>query len=272
MAFSGGGTVVRPIDGFDLDIGDGELVLLLGASGCGKTTLLSALAALLRPAAGTIHLDDIEVTALQGKALTDYRSRRVGVVFQSFNLVPSLTALENVAVPMWNVGMGTRRVARRRADGLLDGSGSAIGACAIVPPTCPVASSSASPSPAPSPSTRRWCSPTSPPLISTTSQVDERAAADSGRRRVPAVSPSSRPTTNACCRSPTASWSCPERARRAVVAADQLELAPGELVFAEGDPGELVYVVEQGEIELVQQREDVGEEVIGQGRARSVLR
>ena len=79
-------------------------MLLLGASGCGKTTLLSALAALLTPARGSIQLDDVEVTELRGKALAEYRKRTVGVVYQAFNLIPSLNALDNVAVPAWNAG------------------------------------------------------------------------------------------------------------------------------------------------------------------------
>ena len=118
---------MRPINGLDLDVADGQLVLLLGASGCGKTTLLSALAALLTPARGSIRLDDIEVTQLRGKALAEYRRRTVGVVYQSFNLIPSLNALDNVAVAAWNAGdVGTagREHARARCSSR---SGSANG-------------------------------------------------------------------------------------------------------------------------------------------------
>ena len=75
-------------------------MLLLGASGCGKTTLLSALATLLTPTAGTIHVGDVEVTSFRGPALVDYRRKTVGVVFQAFNLIPSLNARENVEVPL----------------------------------------------------------------------------------------------------------------------------------------------------------------------------
>ena len=99
IEYSSGGYVVRPINGLDVDVSDGELVLLLGASGCGKTTLLSALAALLTPARGSIHLDDTEVTALSGKALAEYRRRTVGVVYQAFNLIPSLNALTTPRLP-----------------------------------------------------------------------------------------------------------------------------------------------------------------------------
>jgi putative ABC transport system ATP-binding protein len=116
ISYTSGGYVVRPIAGLDLEVGDGELVLLLGASGCGKTTLLSALASLLRPERGSIRLDDTEITTLSGNALTSYRRRQVGIVFQAFNLVPSLAAVDNVATPMWNAGVGGREARRRAVD------------------------------------------------------------------------------------------------------------------------------------------------------------
>ena len=105
IEYSSGGYAVRPIDGLDLDVATGSLVLLLGASGCGKTTLLSSMAAILKPTRGTITLGNTDVTALQGRELSDFRLRKVGVVFQSFNLLPSLTALENVTVPMRLAGL-----------------------------------------------------------------------------------------------------------------------------------------------------------------------
>jgi len=119
IEYSSGGYAVRPIDGLDLDVGDGELVLLLGASGCGKTTLLSALAAILTPARGSINVDGTEVTSLSGVALTEYRRHQVGVVFQAFNLIGALTAAENVALPMLGAGV-KRRTAIDRANTLLE--------------------------------------------------------------------------------------------------------------------------------------------------------
>ena len=118
VEYSGGGYVVRPIDGLTIDVQAGELAVLLGASGCGKTTLLSVLAAILRPQRGSVRLNGIEVTQLGGRTLTDYRRRRVGIVFQAFNLIPSLTAAENVQVPLRAEGIGAR-AARRRAAELL---------------------------------------------------------------------------------------------------------------------------------------------------------
>lgn len=119
IEYSSGGYVVRPISQLNLDVGDGKLVLLLGASGCGKTTLLSALASLLRPSAGTIRVGEREVTALSGRALTEYRRTGVGVVFQAFNLIPSLSALDNVALPMW-ITKTSPKEARRRATAALE--------------------------------------------------------------------------------------------------------------------------------------------------------
>ncbi|HEU0190318.1 MAG TPA: ATP-binding cassette domain-containing protein [Mycobacterium sp.] len=99
-----GAEPVRPIDGLNLQVGSGSLVVLLGPSGCGKTTLLSCLGGILSPTSGSIHFGAVEVNALSRSQLTEYRRRQVGIVFQSFNLVASLTALENVMVPMWAAG------------------------------------------------------------------------------------------------------------------------------------------------------------------------
>ena len=113
IEYASGREVVRPISELNLRIDDGELVLLLGASGCGKTSLLSALASLLRPASGSIRVRDTEVTELAGQALTAYRRTGVGVVFQAFNLIASLTALDNVALPMWTTRTSGKEAHRR---------------------------------------------------------------------------------------------------------------------------------------------------------------
>ncbi|HEX2383348.1 MAG TPA: ATP-binding cassette domain-containing protein [Acidimicrobiales bacterium] len=116
---TGGDYKVRPIDGLDLEVTPGSLTILLGPSGCGKTTLLSCLGGILKPMSGSIHFGDIEVTGLSRSALTDYRRHTVGIVFQAFNLVPSLTAEENIAVPLRAVGV-SRHEARARSRELLD--------------------------------------------------------------------------------------------------------------------------------------------------------
>jgi len=113
-----GDAAVRPLDGFDMAVEAGQLALLLGPSGCGKSSLLSCLAGIQRPTAGSIRVGDHVVTELDPKGLTGYRRHGVGVVFQAFNLVPSLTALENVALPVRSAG-GSVRAARERAAELL---------------------------------------------------------------------------------------------------------------------------------------------------------
>ena len=118
VEYSSGGYAVRPINGLNLDVAAGSLVILLGPSGCGKTTLLSCLGGILRPKSGAIKFDDVDVTKLEGAALADYRRNKVGIVFQAFNLVPSLTALENVMVPLRAAGF-SRAASRRRAEELL---------------------------------------------------------------------------------------------------------------------------------------------------------
>jgi len=116
---TGGDYKVRPIDGLDLELTPGSLTILLGPSGCGKTTLLSCLGGILKPTSGSIRVGDVEVTGLSRSALTEYRRHTVGIVFQAFNLVPSLTAEENIAVPLRAVGT-PRGKATERARELLE--------------------------------------------------------------------------------------------------------------------------------------------------------
>ena len=119
VEFDSGGYRVRPLDRLSLDAGGGELVVLLGPSGCGKTTLLSCLAGLLQPTDGTVRFQGIDVGGLSGAGLADYRQRTVGVIFQAFNLLASLSARKNVMVPMTLAGVG-RKEAGVRADALLE--------------------------------------------------------------------------------------------------------------------------------------------------------
>lgn len=95
-----GGTVVRALDGIDLDIASGEFVAIMGPSGSGKSTLLNVLGALDRPDAGHYRLDGIEVSSLDDDAASDLRNRRIGFVFQAFQLLPRLDVLENVQLPL----------------------------------------------------------------------------------------------------------------------------------------------------------------------------
>jgi putative ABC transport system ATP-binding protein len=119
VAFDSGGYLIKPLDGLSFNAEDGEMVVLLGPSGCGKTTLLSCLAGLLSPTSGRVLYGTTDVTALRGSALADYRRQTVGVVFQAFNLIPSLSARGNVVVPLRLSGMG-RGKAKARSDELLE--------------------------------------------------------------------------------------------------------------------------------------------------------
>lgn len=122
VEFAAGDYVVRPLDGLSFEVPDGSLSILLGPSGSGKTTLLSCLAGILTPTSGSIRLGGREVAGLTGGESTAYRRSTVGVVFQAFNLVPSLTATENVAAPLLAAGR-PRGKARARAVELLESVG-----------------------------------------------------------------------------------------------------------------------------------------------------
>lgn len=266
IEYQSGNYRVSPFRQFNATVEDGELVLLLGASGCGKTTLLSAMASLLTPTSGSINLDGTDITALSGRDLREFRRQRVGVVFQAFNLVPSLTALENVMVPGCSAGWA-RAQARNRAGELLEHLGLgdrrnhrpadlsggqqqrvAIARALMMEPTLLLADE---------PTAhldfiavegvitllRELASPGRIVVVST---HDERLVpiADRVLELTPRTIAHSRP---------------PER----------VDLAAGETLFRQGDPGDLVYVVDEGEILLVRELADGGEEVVhvaGPGR------
>ncbi len=119
IEYASGDYVLRPVDNLSFDVPSGSLALLLGPSGCGKSTLLSCLAGILTPTSGSISVGGKVTSGLSGNALTEYRRSTVGIVFQSFNLVPSLTATENVEAPLRAAGV-SRSVASKRAAELLD--------------------------------------------------------------------------------------------------------------------------------------------------------
>jgi putative ABC transport system ATP-binding protein len=258
VEYESGGYVVRPIDSLDLDVKSGELVLLLGASGCGKTTLLSVLAAILRPAKGSARVGDLEVTGLHGTALREYRRQTVGIVFQAFNLVASLTARENVEMPLRATGVHARP-ARSRAGELLESVGLADrvrhrpgdlsgGQQQRVAIARALAHD--------------------PPLVLADEptahldyvQVDGvlrllRAIAAPGRAVVVATHDE---------RMLPLADRVVELSPRAAASEERppapITLGEGDDVFKQGDTGELVYMVDKGEIEIVRERADGTEE------------
>jgi putative ABC transport system ATP-binding protein len=116
--YGAGDAAVTALDSVDFQAQAGEVVVVMGPSGSGKTTVLTIAGALLRPTAGTIEIAGTDITRLQEKDLPAVRRDKVGFIFQSFNLLESLTALENVRLVI--AGEGTDRTARNRARELLD--------------------------------------------------------------------------------------------------------------------------------------------------------
>ncbi len=117
--FGEGAAAVRALEGVELDVHRGELMLLMGPSGSGKTTLLSIMGCILRPSAGSVQIRGFEVTDLDERDLPWVRLKHIGFVFQGFNLFPTLTALENVELALDLRGV-RGWPARRRAGELLE--------------------------------------------------------------------------------------------------------------------------------------------------------
>jgi putative ABC transport system ATP-binding protein len=112
-----GDTAVDALRGVSLDVADGRLTAIMGPSGSGKSTLMHILAGLDQPTSGTVRLDGVEITGLSDKRLTRLRREKIGFVFQFFNLLPMLTAEENVVLPLTIAG---RKSEREWVDGLLE--------------------------------------------------------------------------------------------------------------------------------------------------------
>lgn len=114
-----GDNVIRPLDSFDLDVEVGAFLALMGPSGSGKTTLLNIIAGIDRPSDGTIAIDGRDIGKLSRNALAAWRSEHVGYVFQLYNLVPVLTAFENVELPLLLHPL-SRKQRRRRVQQALE--------------------------------------------------------------------------------------------------------------------------------------------------------
>jgi putative ABC transport system ATP-binding protein len=261
VEYSSGGYKVRPLNDFTLHVDKRELTVLLGASGCGKSTLLSAIAGLLRPLSGSIRVGDAEVVGLGNRALTQYRQTSVGVVFQAFNLIPSLSARENIEIICRTAGQ-SRTAGRERAEHLLEmmdlgnrmnhRPGSMSGgqqqrvaiarALALDPPVVladePTAHLDYIQVEGVLKTLRDLADADRAVIIAT---HDERLLplAD----RIVELSP---------------------RVAHAATVDEDRSLEDGEVLFRQGEPGALVYTVESGLIQLVRQRDDGAEEVVSE--------
>ncbi len=116
--YSLGKVLVRALDGVTLTIGQGEFVALVGPSGCGKTTLLNLMAGIDRPTSGEVWFEGERLDSLSDDRLTRLRRTKVGIIYQLFNLLPTLTARENVALPLLLDGLQGSEIEGRVAGGL----------------------------------------------------------------------------------------------------------------------------------------------------------
>jgi putative ABC transport system ATP-binding protein len=114
MVLAAGGRSVTILDRINFEISAKQTVAIVGPSGSGKSTLLGLMAGLDRPSSGSIHLDGTDITTMAESRMARFRREKVGYIFQSFHLIPTLTAIENVAVPLEL--SGERRAGDRAAD------------------------------------------------------------------------------------------------------------------------------------------------------------
>jgi putative ABC transport system ATP-binding protein len=120
MRLKAAGHTIAILEQITLQIAAKERVAIVGPAGSGKSTLLGLIAGLDRPTSGTIEIDGVDITSLSENDIARYRRRKIGYIFQSFHLIPTLTAVENVAVPLELAGDGS---AREQAEELLDSVG-----------------------------------------------------------------------------------------------------------------------------------------------------
>jgi len=113
-----GGSKISALDGVDLEIGRGEYVSIVGPSGSGKTTLFNLIGGLDRPTRGVVYIDGVDISKLDAYELAWLRCRKIGYIFQTFNLIPVLTATENVALPTVFAGV-PRNEGLKRAEKIL---------------------------------------------------------------------------------------------------------------------------------------------------------
>jgi putative ABC transport system ATP-binding protein len=107
-AYRRGGQVVPVLDDINLDVEEGEFIALMGPSGSGKSTLLNLIAGIDKPSGGSLRVDGLEISQLSEAQLADWRAANVGFIFQFYNLLPVLTAFENVELPLLLTGLSGR--------------------------------------------------------------------------------------------------------------------------------------------------------------------
>jgi putative ABC transport system ATP-binding protein len=116
--YNRGGEEIHVLRGLSLDVKPGEFVAFMGPSGSGKTTLLNILGGLDNPSTGTVTVDGVNITTLSRRALAEWRGRHVGLVFQAYNLIPVLTAFQNVELPLLLTSL-SRADRRKRVEAAL---------------------------------------------------------------------------------------------------------------------------------------------------------
>jgi putative ABC transport system ATP-binding protein len=117
--FKSGDRTIKPVNGISFELERGTFASIVGKSGSGKSTLLSLLGALDKPTSGDVVVDGVSLAGLPDRKLTEYRRRDIGFVFQQFNLIPNLSAVDNVMLPMEFAGVG-RAARSQRAKELLE--------------------------------------------------------------------------------------------------------------------------------------------------------
>ena len=115
-----GKTTVHALRGIDFSVEQGNLISIIGPSGSGKTTLLNIIGCIDNASEGSVRVGNQEVTALNDKQITDMRLHKIGFIFQTFNLIPVLNALENVEFPLLLMKQHTKAEVRRKAEKLMD--------------------------------------------------------------------------------------------------------------------------------------------------------
>jgi len=115
--YGSGETTVKALDGVDLSVSDGEFAAIVGTSGSGKSTLLHMLGGLDRPTGGTVEVEGKNIFSLKDDALTIFRRRKIGFIFQSYNLVPVLNVYENIVLP---IELDGNRIDKKHIDNIIE--------------------------------------------------------------------------------------------------------------------------------------------------------